>query len=58
MRLRLRSLMLIVALLALGFASPDPVLALTLIFTCPIWFVVLAAKLRDRPPLAPAEPPH
>ena len=58
MRWRLRSLMGFVALLALGFAAPDPVMALTLIFTCPVWFVVIAAKLRTRSPIAPAEPPH
>lgn len=51
MRLTVRTLMLLVALVGLGLASPEPVLALTLIFTCPLWLVVYARRTRatERP---------
>ena len=39
MQIRVRTLMVVVALLALGFASSDPVTALLLIFSCPLWIV-------------------
>jgi hypothetical protein len=42
-------MMAVVALLALGFASPDPMLATTLIFACPLWFPVIL-YLRGRAP--------
>lgn len=48
MRFRVSTLMVLVSLLALGFASPNPVLATTLIFTCPLWLLVLTAKSRSR----------
>jgi hypothetical protein len=51
MRWRLRTPMVIVALLALAFASPDPVMAFTLIFTCPLWFPVILFNLRARAPV-------
>lgn len=54
MQLRLRTLMLAVALLAVGLAAPDPPLALALIFTCPLWFVLWASR-RPRSQDAPAD---
>lgn len=52
MRVRLRTLLLFVALLALGFASDDPVLAILLICSCPLWFVVIVSRRPggSRPP--------
>jgi len=48
-RLRLRTLMLIVALVALGLASDDPVLALLLIASCPLWFVAIVSRWDAKP---------
>jgi hypothetical protein len=45
--------MIIVGLLALGLAAPEPPLALTLIFTCPIWLIVVARKSQVRQPNVP-----
>ena len=50
MRWRVRTLMGIVALVSVGLAMPDPVMAITLIFTCPLWFVLIAAKGRAQAP--------
>lgn len=40
MRIRVRTLMIVVALMAFGFATTDPMLVLLLIFGCPLWFVL------------------
>jgi hypothetical protein len=49
MRFQLRTIMVFILLLAIGFAAPNPVLALTLIFTCPLWLVLIAYKQRKKP---------
>jgi hypothetical protein len=43
--------MLIVALLAVALASPDPLMVAILIFGCPLWLpvIVARARLRGRP---------
>jgi hypothetical protein len=51
MRLTIRTLMLIVALLAVAFASPDPLMVAILIFGCPLWVPVLLARQARRRPV-------
>jgi hypothetical protein len=41
--------MAVVALLALGLASPDPILAVTLIVACPLWMPVIVKNRGHRP---------
>ena len=52
MRWTIRTSMLLVALLAIAFASPDPLMAAILIFGCPLWVPVLLA--RTRPAVIPS----
>jgi hypothetical protein len=48
MRWRLRTLMAVVALFAVVFASSDPLLAFLLIFGCPFWLPVIVSTSAAR----------
>lgn len=53
MRIRVQTLMIIVALMSIGFATTDPITVLLLMFGCPLWFVLFARMQGGRNPGPP-----
>jgi hypothetical protein len=56
-RWNIRTLMIVVALLAVALATPNPLMSALLIFGCPLWIPVLVARSRARARASSAEGP-